>query len=298
MSTTANNLPKHRPFLKWAGGKFRLTDEINRLLPKNKDTLLEPFVGAGSVFLNTRFKHYILADLNADLINLFNTVKQDPEHFISESRKLFQHADANSAHFYYLKREEFNRTLDIFQRSVLFLYLNRFGYNGLCRYNSKQQFNVPFGAYVKPYFPEDEIRYFSHKAQSAEFICAAFHDSFGYIGNNSVVYCDPPYAPLPQNSNFTHYAGNGFNLEQQQELANLARHYSQLHHTTVLISNHDTPFTRKIYHGAKLNKLMVQRHISQNGENRGKVSELIAIFKPRKNRVPDPQATTTKPIQD
>ncbi|TNH04022.1 Dam family site-specific DNA-(adenine-N6)-methyltransferase [Testudinibacter sp. TR-2022] len=288
MSSVANSLLKHRPFLKWAGGKFRLTDEINKLLPKNKKVLIEPFVGAGSVFLNTHFQHYILADLNADLINLFNTVKQDPQHFIVESRKLFQHPDANSADFYYAKRAEFNRTLDIFQRSVLFLYLNRFGYNGLCRYNSKQQFNVPFGAYLKPYFPEQEIRYFSQKAQNAEFICVGFHDSFEYTDRNSVVYCDPPYAPLSQNSNFTHYAGNGFSLEQQQQLANLAKHHAEHRRTTVLISNHDTPFTRQIYHGADITPLMVQRHISQNGENRIKVNELIAIFRASRRKIKAP----------
>ncbi|MGR6981951.1 Dam family site-specific DNA-(adenine-N6)-methyltransferase [Testudinibacter sp. P27/CKL/0425] len=294
MSTAINPPLKHRPFLKWAGGKFRLTDEINKLLPKNKSTLIEPFVGAGSVFLNSNFKHYILADLNADLINLFNVVKNEVEHFIAESAKLFQHPDANSAEFYYRQRDEFNRTSDPFLRSVLFVYLNRFGYNGLCRYNSKGQFNVPFGAYVKPYFPESEIRYFSQKAQHATFICAAFDHSFQLVTHDSVVYCDPPYAPLQQLSNFTHYAGNGFTLQQQQQLADLAKQSAEQHRTTVVISNHDTPFTRQIYRGARFKKLIVQRHISQNGENRGKVNELIAVFKAGK-----PSATATiAPIQD
>lgn len=282
--TATLNRSKHRPFLKWAGGKFRLTDEINKLLPNTKDTLLEPFVGAGSVFLNSNFRHYILADLNADLINLFNVVKTDVEYFICESARLFQHDNANSADFYYLKREEFNRTTDIFQRAVLFVYLNRFGYNGLCRYNSKGLFNVPFGAYVKPYFPEAEIRYFSYKAQQATFICAGFKESFQHVSSSCAVYCDPPYAPLQQPSNFTHYAGNSFTLLQQQQLAELAKQYSEQHNTTVVISNHDIPFTRKIYRGAKFKKLIVQRHISQNGENRNKVNELIAVFQAKKHK--------------
>ena len=62
---------KHRPFLKWAGGKFRLTDDLNRVFPKRKQCLIEPFVGAGAVFLNSHFERYILADINPDLINLF-----------------------------------------------------------------------------------------------------------------------------------------------------------------------------------------------------------------------------------
>ncbi|KGQ69910.1 DNA adenine methylase [Chelonobacter oris] len=284
MPIAVNSPLKHRPFLKWAGGKFRLTDEINKLLPENKHTLLEPFVGAGSVFLNSNFKHYILADLNSDLINLFNVVKTDVDHLINESVKVFRHTDANSAEFYYQKRDEFNRTCDPFLRSILFIYLNRFGYNGLCRYNNKGLFNVPFGAYVKPYFPEQEIRYFSDKARQAIFLCEAFDKSFQHASHNSVVYCDPPYAPLVQLSNFTHYAGNGFTLIQQQELADLAKQCAELHHTTVVISNHDTPFTRKIYRGAKFKKLVVQRHISQNGENRNKVNELIAVFQAGKRQ--------------
>ena len=83
MSSKAKSQPKCRSFLKWAGGKFRLTDEINKQLPKRKQCLVEPFVGAGSVFLNSQFQRYILADINPDLINLFNTVKQDVELYIA-----------------------------------------------------------------------------------------------------------------------------------------------------------------------------------------------------------------------
>lgn len=143
---------KSRPFLKWAGGKYRLTDEINRLLPKRKQCLVEPFVGAGAVFLNSHFERYILADINPDLIHLFNIVKQDVEGYIQACKPVFFHPDANTESYYYTKRKEFNQSTDVFQRAVLFLYLNRFGFNGLCRYNSKNEFNVPFGAYKTHYF--------------------------------------------------------------------------------------------------------------------------------------------------
>lgn len=128
---------KHRAFLKWAGGKYRLISDIQTHLPK-KACLVEPFVGAGSVFLNTDFEHYILADINPDLINLFNTVKADVEHYIAQTKLLFLHPKANTETFYKARRAEFNRSKDIFRRSVIFLYLNRFGYNGLCRYNQKR----------------------------------------------------------------------------------------------------------------------------------------------------------------
>lgn len=269
---------KYRSFLKWAGGKFRLSNEINKLLPKKKQCLVEPFVGAGSVFLNTDFKRYILADINPDLINLFNVIKQDVETYIQAVQPLFNHMQANTPAYYYARRDDFNRTDDIFERSVIFLYLNRFGFNGLCRYNSKHEFNVPFGAYKNHYFPKNELRYFAEKAQRAEFFCADFNDTFKRADEQSVIYCDPPYAPLIQSSNFTRYAVSDFSLSQQKALADLARQTAVERRIPVIISNHDTAFTREIYQGAKLKKVQVQRSISHESSKRIKVNELIASF--------------------
>lgn len=278
---TVTKKQKHRSFLKWAGGKFRLTDDINKVLPKYKKCLIEPFVGAGSVFLNTQFERYILADINQDLINLFNIVKADVENYINQLRPIFFHPDANTAAYYYARREEFNCSTDPFFRSVLFVYLNRFGFNGLCRYNVKNEFNVPFGAYKTHYFPEMELRFFAAKAQSAVFICGDFESTFALADEDSVIYCDPPYAPLNQDTNFTQYAGNDFSLEHQQSLAELALR-TQRRRIPVFISNHDTCFTRQIYQGATLRKLKVQRSINHQGKGRVKVGELIACYKVKK----------------
>ena len=139
---------------------------------------MSPFVGAGSVFLNMDFERYLLADINPDLINLFNAVKNDVERYIQHAQVLFSHEKANSKAFYLERRAEFNASKDEFQRSVLFLYLNRFGFNGLCRYNRKHSYNVPFGCYKKHYFPEKELCVFAEKAQKAEFICADFEQVF------------------------------------------------------------------------------------------------------------------------
>lgn len=278
---SAKKTVKHRPFLKWAGGKFRLVEEINKQFPKKKQCLIEPFVGAGSIFLNSYFERYILLDINPDLINLFNIVKQDVEHYIEACKTVFFHPSANTADYYYVQRSQFNQSQNVFERSVLFLYLNRFGFNGLCRYNSKNEFNVPFGAYKTHYFPEKELRHFAQKAQSAVFICADFKQAFELADENSVIYCDPPYAPLVQESNFTHYAGNDFNHIHQRELAELAKQAAFERAIPVIISNHDTKFTREIYQGAKFKRIKVQRSISQSAEKRIKVNELLASFKIR-----------------
>ena len=160
---------KHRSFLKWAGGKYRLSDVIGSLLPK-ADHLIEPFVGAGSIFLNTDYDSYTLNDINLDLINLYKVLKANPQKFIDDSARFFV-PENNQAEVYYQLRKEFNSTTDKYHRSLLFLYMNRHGYNGLCRYNKSGGYNVPFGKYKRPYFPEAELAYFAEKSQKATFVC-------------------------------------------------------------------------------------------------------------------------------
>lgn len=269
-------MKKHRAFLKWAGGKYSLVEDIRKHLPEGKK-LIEPFVGAGSVFLNTEFDQYRLADINPDLINLYNILKKEPDRFIQDSRSFFQ-PDYNRKDAYLAIRSEFNATSDPYLRSLYFLYMNRHGFNGLCRYNKKGGFNVPFGSYKKPYFPEAEMYYFSEKSKKATFVCEGYQQSFSNARRGSVIYCDPPYAPLSTTANFTTYATNGFSLDDQALLAERAEEAAINRAIPVLISNHDTPYTRRLYRGARFNVVRVKRTISRNGSGRNKVDELLALF--------------------
>ncbi|MFC3034123.1 Dam family site-specific DNA-(adenine-N6)-methyltransferase [Pseudoalteromonas fenneropenaei] len=277
---------KTRAFLKWAGGKYALVEDIAsrlRFANQDADTLVEPFVGAGSVFLNTQFKHYILNDINADLINLYQELKNAPEEFVSDAKRLFvdlnNHPDA-----YYSYRQQFNDSVDVYERAVLFLYMNRHGYNGLCRYNLKGAFNVPFGKYKKPYFPELELYAFAAKAQRATFTCLSYEQVFTALPKNAVVYCDPPYVPLSKTASFTSYAKGGFTLDDQANLAILAEQAAFAHNTPVLISNHDTVWTRKIYEQASLDQIQVKRTISPKGQSRNHVNELMALYRAKAGR--------------
>jgi DNA adenine methylase len=275
-------IKKQRAFLKWAGGKYSLTDVITKTLPKG-DRLIEPFVGAGSVFLNSNYDHYILNDINQDLINLYQILQLKPDFFINEARKLFS-VKNNQSEMYYEHRAEFNQSQDKMQRSLLFLYMNRHGYNGLCRYNKSGGYNVPFGKYKKPYFPEAELNFFAEKAQQATFVCKGYRDVFKMAKNGDVFYCDPPYVPLSKTASFTSYAGNSFGLDEQADLANVAEEITTKHTTSVVISNHDTIWTRKIYeHADKIKPLKVARTISQKGGNRNKVGELLVLYKAKTN---------------
>jgi DNA adenine methylase len=269
-------MKKKRAFLKWAGGKYRLLEEIQRHMSPGS-LLIEPFVGAGSVFLNSDYPEYWLADINRDLINLYNTVKCSPQQFVSDARPWFQ-GKYNSPVAYYQLRETFNQSVDPYQRSLLFLYLNRHGYNGLCRYNALGGFNVPFGTYKKPYFPEEELYCFSEKAQRATFVCENYTQSLSRASQHTVVYCDPPYAPLSATAKFTAYHTRGFTLVDQQQLAVLAHRAVLETGATVVISNHDTLQTRHWYRHAQLTAVTVRRSISRAGQGRVLVPELLARY--------------------
>ncbi len=267
--------PKHRPPLKWAGGKYRLIDRIKTQLPPGR-RLIEPFVGAGVVFLNTDYETFQLNDVNSDLINLYEICFQTHTKFIRRARIYFAER-YNNPETYYRLRRRFNQSNNQELRAVLFLYLNRHCYNGLCRYNSRGKFNVPFGRYKKPYFPEREITHLAHKAKRATFTCADFVSAMDKARKGDVVYCDPPYVPLSPSANFTSYSANGFGEEEQRRLARMATKLAN-RNVTVVISNHDTKLTREIYAGAEIHSFDVRRFISRDGANRANVREILAVF--------------------
>lgn len=147
-----------RPFLKWAGSKVNCIEAIlNSLPPANR--LIEPFTGSGAIFINSNYPYYLLAEENKDLIGLFRCLQDEGEGFINYCADFFS-LQNNCADKYYWFREQFNKSTNIKYKSALFLYLNRHGYNGLCRYNQSGLYNVPFGRYLKPYFPRNEMNYF------------------------------------------------------------------------------------------------------------------------------------------
>jgi DNA adenine methylase len=267
-----------KPFLKWAGNKYQIVERIKAVLPPGK-RLIEPFVGSGAVFLNADYSCYHLADANPDLINLYQQLQRGGETFIDHCRSYFTPAN-NTPDAFYTLRQQFNETSDAVEKGALFLYLNKHCYNGLCRYNAKGGFNVPFGRYTKPYFPEAEMRFFAQRAAAATFVTANFVTTMELAEPGDVVYCDPPYVPLSATANFTSYSADRFGAEEQRQLAEMAE---TLHGrgVAVVLSNHDTEFTRLAYQRAtELVYFPVQRYISCDGANRNKVDELLAIYRP------------------
>lgn len=279
MISRAQSTQSQRSFLKWAGSKYSIRHTILSVLPKGS-RLIEPFTGAGSIFLNSHYEQYLLAETNPDLIDLFQFLQKEGADFIEEAQIYFQPKN-NTSERYLAFREDFNNTLgkpkQKKKRALLFLYLNRHGYNGLCRYNSKGYFNVPFGRYTKPAVPVKAMLYFHQQSQHAVFQHADFRKTMNEAQSGDVIYCDPPYVPLTDTAFFSKYTQGDFTAEDQADLAILAETTRQ-RGIPVIISNHDTPQTREYYKNARLIELDVARKISCQITTRKKVGELIAVF--------------------
>lgn len=267
-----------RPFLKWAGGKYSLLPELDRLIPAGK-RLVEPFVGGGSVFLNSeKHESFLLADVNADLINLYQMLEVDHIRVCSLAKILFERANSEVA--YKDLRDEFNnQRMGAPERAAAFLFLNRHCFNGLIRYNRDGFFNVGWGKYEAPYFPEIEIKAFKQKSHKCVFLNAGYRRTLALAGEGDVVYCDPPYEPLPGTAGFTNYAAGGFSWADQISLAEscVAAHQRG---AKVVISNSTAPRVIELYeqHGFTLHRVSARRAISSKGSTRETASDVVATL--------------------
>lgn len=264
-----------KPFLKWAGGKYKIIDRIQNILPHG-GRLVEPFCGSCAVALNTDYDDYVLADSNKDLIDLYTILTTEKQDFIDYAKSFFTPHN-HTRNRYYDLRTQFNESRDCAERSALFMYLNRHGFNGLCRYNGKGAFNVPVGSYKTIYFPEQELIYFAKKLQGATFLHQSFEKTMADVCFGDVVYCDPPYVPLTATSSFTAYTQDGFDNTAQKYLCHMAE-IAHNRGASVFISNHDTNITRTLYEKSTIVNFPVKRMISANANSRGNVSELIACY--------------------
>ncbi|MFI9662424.1 DNA adenine methylase [Klebsiella michiganensis] len=255
--------------LKWAGNKTAVMHELKKHLPAGP-RLVEPFAGSCAVMMATEYPHYLVADINPDLINLYKHIAFDSEKFISNAKGFF--SGTNSAESYYNIRQDFNHSAETtdFWKAVFFLYLNRHGYRGLCRYNLSGHFNVPYGNYKNPYFPENEIRAFAQKSQRATFICASYDETLALLQAGDVVYCDPPY-----DGTFSGYHTAGFTEDDQYHLASILERRSSEGHP-VIVSNSDTSLTRSLYRNFTRHRITAKRSMGVAAGDGKSASEIIA----------------------
>jgi len=280
-----------RSFLKWAGSKYTILPRILDLLPIKFGRFLEPFTGSCVVSENIKLKFpkidIFAGDSNNHLIDLYKRIILNPTMFIDRLIVLFH--DGNSESRYYMLRDQFNNGVSDVNllalgvtKSELFVYLNKHCFNGLCRFNKVGKFNVPFGRYDSPDVPEKELLLFSNLMSTTNFFNGDY-TSFLNIYNpgiGDVLYMDPPYVPLSVTSSFTDYSNDGgFSLDRQKEISSLALKYCA-QGAYVIVSNHDTLFTRSLYASAKITSFEARRSIGGKSDSRKYAPELLAVFLP------------------
>jgi len=263
--------------LKWAGNKTAVMPHLKKHLPAGS-RLVEPFAGSCAVMMETDYPSYLVADINPDLINMYQQIKDNSEAFISVAKVFFEYEPAVAKIMYYQIRKEFNCFRGYensnFRQAIRFLYLNRHCYRGLCRYNRDGRFNVPYGHYKAAYFPETEIRAFAEKAQRATFICAGYEETLAQLLPGDVIYCDPPY-----DGTFAGYHTAGFSEDDQYRLASVLERRSSEGHP-VVASNSDTLLIGSLYRNFTLHKITTARSMGVAGGKSKRAAEVIAVSKP------------------
>ena len=270
------------PVLKWAGGKRSLVQAILSTFPPDyRDRAYhEPFLGGGAVFFSVAPLRGTVNDVNPRLINFYRVVRDHPGELIEEAGKLRYDRDT-----YYAVRERFNSGgLTPVEDAALLLYLNKTGYNGLYRVNSRGEFNVPFGTYRDPTIaPRDDI----HAASEALRRVEIRNEDFSYLldatREGDLVYLDPPYEPLSRTSSFNTYSPTGFPWEEQVRLVETIR---ELDARGVLFVLSNSEPTRKLYRGFKTTTVQANRSINTKTAGRGPVREIIVtnIKRPSPNK--------------
>ena len=269
-----------RPFVKWAGGKRQLLHEIERRLPYTWNTYYEPFVGGGALLVNLqneeRISKAVISDLNSELINLYNVVKKNPHTLIDAlSCKEFE----NSKDAFRNLKNEFNtltgRSGNNVRRAALLLYLNKHGYNGLWRVNSKGKFNVPFGRYSKRSMPaEHSIVKFSKMLKNVKILNQDFEHAVKSAKKGDFVYFDPPYHPVSKTANFTDYNSNGFTFDDQKRLADVFARLSKKG-VQLMLSNSKVSEIEDLFVGCTIDTVEAKRFINCNGKRRNGTREII-----------------------
>lgn len=284
-----------KPFIKWAGGKSQLLDEIRKKYPEKIDRYCEPFVGGGAVLLdvlaNFHPQEVLINDINAELVNTYLQIKTNAEELITilsaMQESFWSKNDANRKTMYLKKRERFNELKTSgedcrLEMAALFIFLNKTCFNGLYRVNSKGKFNVPIGSYKKPPICDaGNLRTVSSLLQNVEIVCGDYSKCEYFIDSNTFVYIDPPYRPLTVTASFTSYSENEFGDEQQIELGKFIDEISAKG-AKVVASNSDPKnsneadnFFDNLYSQYSILRVSAKRMINSKGNSRGSINELL-----------------------
>ncbi len=269
-SLQASNQGKASPFLKWAGGKGRLLAQFQPLFPQRYGRYFEPFVGAGAVFFHLNPEEAHLSDVNFELVNAYQVIRDHVDALIATLSD-YQH----DKDFYYALRAQDPETLSPVERAARIIYLNKTCFNGLYRVNRRGQFNVPFGDYKNPRILDEAGLRAAHAAlQNVSVTHQGFDAVLAEAKSGDFVYFDPPYHPLSPTASFTSYAADDFGPEDQIRLAAVFRRLDAKG-VKLMLSNSDTPFIRDLYEGFHIQQVWAPRAINRDASKRKGVHEVV-----------------------
>jgi len=216
----------------------------------------------------------VLSDVNAELINTYQVVRDSVEALIGE---LARHR-YDEAHYYAVRawdRASDYASLSPVARAARFIFLNKTGFNGLHRVNSQGHFNVPFGDYKNPTILDAaNLRRCSAALTGVEIDVASYRAVEARAVAGDFVYFDPPYAPLSATSNFTSYTVGGFDRAEQESLRDLCVRLDKkgVH---LMVSNSSAPLIADLYAQFRVEIVDARRFVNARATGRGAVKEVI-----------------------
>lgn len=263
---------KLKSFLKWVGGKTQLLEKLKKEMPKSYNRYYEPFIGGGAFLFEIQPKKAVIGDMNKQLINTYEQVRDNVEMLIRIIRDLDEQ-ECDVARYMEL-RDVFNQRILDFELDVecagLMIWLNKHCFNGLYRVNSAGLFNVPYNnkssgesvdvenlRNVSAYLYENEIdiRY------------GDFEETCSDIESGDFVYFDSPYLPVSDTANFMSYTKSGFTMKDHTRLAEFTRALVDKG-VKVMLSNNDVPLVHDLYEGFDIQSVDVRRAINSDKEKR------------------------------
>lgn len=269
-------------FVKWAGGKKQLLAQFKPYFPKRINRYFDPFVGGGAIAFYI-IKHYkpkeiFISDINEELINAYEVIRDEPEKLIKLLKKYKKN---HNKEYYYKIRALSPKTLSKIERAGRFIYLNKTCFNGLYRVNSKDGFNVPIGSSKNPLIcPEHDLREISKLLKNARIEVRQFYEIEKDVRKGDFVYFDPPYYPLKKGG-FTTYAKDNFLEKEQVRLKELFEKLDKKG-AKVMLSNSDTDFIKNLYRKYKIEVVRANRMINCDATKRGKINEVVVTNYPLK----------------
>lgn len=275
-SPHADSLLSPKPVLKWAGGKRQLLPDLLAVIPKRFERYVEPMVGGGALFFALSNDRALVADSNPELINLYRMIVADLDGVLDAARQW----SINEEVFYEVRALQFE-LLDPVIAAARMLYLNKTCFNGLYRVNRNGQFNVPWGSYVNPRIvSRSALVAARQRLKQADILLGNYSDVLNeHSRKGDLVFLDPPYLPISQNSDFKRYTKEQFREDDHRVMRSVVESLRD-RGCTIIITNSNHPLMYELYGEFSIKVIETRRNINARADGR-KGQDIIILVPPR-----------------